>query len=235
MINDLHNAIGHLPLLFKPHPWHGIPIGDDAPREVTCFIEIVPTDTMKYELDKQTGYLKVDRPQQFSNVYPCLYGFIPQTYCGDRVAARSAERTGTAGIRGDRDPMDICVLTEKGNAHGGFLLRARAVGGLRMLDGDEADDKVLAVLENDLVFGQMEDVSQVPRGLVDRLRHYFLSYKQIPGAGPRKVQIAEVYDRAEAVEVIRRSIDDYRERFGAPEERARRLRQLLESAAERED
>jgi len=81
----------------------------------------------------------------------------------------------------------------------------------------------------------MEDVSQVPRGLVDRLRHYFLSYKQIPGAGPRKVQIAEVYDRAEAVEVIRRSIDDYRERFGAPEERARRLRQLLESAAERED
>ena len=91
--------------------------------------------------------------------------------------------------------MDICVLTEKGNAHGGFLLRARPVGGLRMLDGDEADDKVLAVLENDLVFGAMEDVAQVPGGLVDRLRHYFLSYKQIPGAGPRKVQIAEVYDR----------------------------------------
>jgi anti-sigma regulatory factor (Ser/Thr protein kinase) len=83
MASDLR----HLPLLFKPHPWHGIPIGDDAPRTVTCFIEIVPTDTVKYELDKETGYLKVDRPQKFSNICPSLYGFIPQTYCGERVGA----------------------------------------------------------------------------------------------------------------------------------------------------
>ncbi len=152
---------------------------------------------------------------------------MPQTYCGERVAARSSERTGLPGMRGDGDPMDICVLTEKGTAHGGFLLHARAVGGLRMVDGDEADDKVLAVLEQDLVFGKMQDVSQVPQGLVDRLRHYFLSYKQIPGAGARKVQIAEVYGREEAVEVLRRSIEDYRAKFGAPEERARKLREML--------
>ncbi|HYV68099.1 MAG TPA: inorganic diphosphatase, partial [Myxococcales bacterium] len=110
---------------------------------------------------------------------------------------------------------------------GGFLLHARIVGGLRMLDGDEADDKLLAVLEKDLVFGEMRDVSEVPQGLVDRLRHYFLSYKQLPGAGARKVRIAEVYGREEAVEVLRRSIEDYRAMFGAPEERARKLREIL--------
>ena len=109
MASDLR----HLPLLFKPHPWHGIPIGDDAPRTVTCFIEIVPTDTVKYELDKATGYLKVDRPQKFSNVCPTLYGFIPQTYCGEQVGAFCGERTGRQGIVGDGDPLDICVLTEK--------------------------------------------------------------------------------------------------------------------------
>ena len=215
-----------LPTLFQAHPWHGVTPGDPG-GFVNAYIEIVPSDVVKYELDKPSGHLRIDRPQRYSSLAPSLYGFIPQTYCGDRVAARCAERTGGSGIHGDRDPMDICVLTEKGNAHGGFLLRARPVGGLRMLDGDEADDKVLAVLENDLVFGAMEDVAQVPGGLVDRLRHYFLSYKQIPGAGPRKVQIAEVYGRAEAVEVIRRSIDDYREKFGDPEESARRLLQIV--------
>ena len=215
-----------LATLFQAHPWHGIGPGDPG-GVVNAYIEIVPSDVVKYELDKPSGQLRIDRPQRFSSLPPCLYGFIPQTYCGERVAARSAERTGSAGIRGDRDPMDICVLTEKNNAHGGFLLRARPVGGLRMVDSDEADDKVLAVLENDLVFGAMEDVSQVPAGLVDRLRHYFLSYKQIPGQGPRKVRIAEVYGRGEAVEAIRRSVDDYREKFGDPEERTRRLHHLL--------
>src|SRR5262249_44952591 len=72
-----------LSFLYRRHPWHGIAIGDDAPRRVTAFIEIVPTDTVKYELDKATGHLKIDRPQKFSNVYPTLYGLIPQTYCGE--------------------------------------------------------------------------------------------------------------------------------------------------------
>ena len=215
-----------LATLFQAHPWHGVPPGDPA-GVVNAYIEIVPSDVVKYELDKPSGHLRIDRPQRYSSLAPSLYGFIPQTYCGERVAARCAERTGIPGMRGDGDPMDICVLTEKGNAHGGFLLHARPVGGLRMVDGDEADDKVLAVLEQDLVFGKMQDISQVPQGLVDRLRHYFLSYKQLPGPGARKVQIAEVYGREEAVEVIRRSVDDYRAKFGAPEERARKLREML--------
>jgi inorganic pyrophosphatase len=220
-----------LATLFPAHPWHGVASGDPG-GFVNAYIEIVPSDVVKYELDKRSGHLRIDRPQRYSSLAPSLYGFIPQTYCGDRVAARSAERSGSPGIHGDGDPMDICVLTEKANAHGGFLLRAKPVGGLRMIDGEEADDKVLAVLENDLVFGAMEDIAQVPAGLVDRLRHYFLSYKQIPGAGPRKVRIAEVYGRVEATEVIQRSIDDYRDKFGDPQERERRLHHLLGAAGQ---
>jgi inorganic pyrophosphatase len=215
-----------LATMFQAHPWHGVAPGDPE-GVVNAYIEIVPSGVVKYELDKPSGHLRIDRPQRYSSLPPSLYGFIPQTYCGDLVAARCSERTGIPGLRGDQDPMDICVLTEKEIAHGGFLLHARPVGGLRMLDGDEADDKLLAVLEQDLVFGKMEDVSQVPKGLVDRLRHYFLSYKQLPGAGARKVHIAEVYGREEAVEVLRRSLEDYRAKFGAPEERARKLREML--------
>jgi inorganic pyrophosphatase len=211
MANDPHPL--YFPLLFKPHPWHGIPIGDDAPNTVTCFIEIVPADTVKYELDKQTGYLKVDRPQKFSNIYPSLYGFIPQTYCGEQVGAYCSERTGRSGIGGDGDPMDICVLTEKTFPHGDIILRAIPIGGLCMLDGNEADDKIIAVLEGDAVFGEWRQISDSPTALIDRLRHYFLTYKQVPGSSAPKVEIAAVYDREEAYDVIARSRSDYEAHF----------------------
>jgi inorganic pyrophosphatase len=187
----------HLPMLFKPHPWHGVPIGDDAPQKVTCFIEIVPGDTVKYELDKQTGYLKVDRPQQFSNVYPCLYGFIPQTYCGERIGAFCCERTGRT----------------ESFSHGDVILRAIPIGGLRMIDGNQADDKIIAVLEGDALHGSWRDVQDSPAALIDRLRHYFLTYKQAPGATRARVEITHVYDCAEAHEVIRRSRADYEAHF----------------------
>jgi inorganic pyrophosphatase len=212
--------------LLTAHPWHGIAPGDPE-NAFTVYVEIVPTDTVKYELDKESGHLRVDRPQLYSSQPPSLYGFVPQTYCGDLVAALSAERSGRAKLRGDGDPMDVCVLSEKAFAHGGFLLRAHAIGGLRMIDGEEADDKIIAVLEKDLGYGTIGDLPYAPKGLIDRLRHYFLSYKQIPGAGPRKVEISEVYGRDEAVEVLRRSIEDYRNSFGAPEEWLRRLHALL--------
>jgi len=215
-----------LATLFQAHPWHGIPSGDPA-GALNAYIEIITTDDVKYELDKVSGHLAIDRPQLYSSQPPALYGFIPQTYCGDQVAARCAERTGLRGIRGDRDPMDVCVFTEKAVAHGDILVKALAIGGLRMVDGDEADDKIVAVLEKDIVYGGIRDLSEVSQGVVDRLRHYFLSYKQIPGAGPRKVQIAELYGRDEAVEVIRRSLADYQAIFGAPEERARKLREFF--------
>ena len=215
MASDLR----HLPLLFKPHPWHGIPIGDDAPRTLSCFIEIVPTDTIKYELDKETGYLKVDRPQKFSNICPSLYGFIPQTYCGERVGAFCGARTGRQGIIGDGDPMDICVLTEKDISHGDIILKAIPIGGLRMIDGDEADDKIIAVLQNDALFGGWRDIADAPAAMVERLRHYFLTYKQVPGASPPRVEITDVYDRDEAYDVINRSRADYEAHFAKLKQR----------------
>ena len=213
-----------LALLFQAHPWHGVAPGDDAPRAVNCYIEIVPTDAVKYELDKRSGHLRVDRPQRFSSFPPTLYGFIPQSFCGDRVAELCR---GRGQIRGDGDPMDVCVLTEKPVSHGNLFVRARPVGGLRMIDGDEADDKIVAVLDADVAYGHIESISEIPEGLVDRLRHYFLPYKQLPQEAPRRVEIAAVYDRDEAHDVIRRSFEDYRALFGAPETRLRELRRLL--------
>ena len=199
---------------FQAHPWHGVSPGEKAPELVSAYIEIVPTDAVKYELDKASGHLKVDRPQRFSSMCPTLYGFIPQTFCGTEVAALCAERVGRVGIEGDGDPMDICVLSEKTFAHGSFFLNANPIGGLRMIDGQQADDKIIAVLESDLAYGRIENIADVPTGLIDRLKHYFLSYKQLPGDLPKRVEIADVYDREEAIEVIRRSLTDYRAKFG---------------------
>jgi inorganic pyrophosphatase len=199
----------------RAHPWHGVDPGSDAPRVLTAYIEIVPTDAVKYELDKESGILKIDRPQQFSNVCPTLYGFVPRTLCGDEVGRFCAERTGRGGIVGDGDPMDVCVLTERPITHGDILVRARPIGGLRMIDGHEADDKILAVLENDAVYGTFQDIGDCPAALVERLRHYFLTYKQAPDVAPRRVEITHVYDRADAHEAIRRSRLDYDRRFGS--------------------
>jgi inorganic pyrophosphatase len=201
-------------VLFQAHPWHGVTPGKEAPQMVNVYVEIVPTDAVKYELDKESGHLHVDRPQRFSSMCPSLYGFIPQTFCGEQVAQLCAERTGTRDIKGDGDPLDICVLTEKTFAQGNFFLQARPIGGLRMIDGEQADDKIIAVLEADLAYGHMKDIDECPKGLVDRLKHYFLSYKQLPGDAPRRVEIVDVYDRAEALDVITRSLGDYRKLFG---------------------
>jgi inorganic pyrophosphatase len=196
-------------LRFRGHPWHGVSIGKHAPRVVTAYIEIVPTDTVKYEMDKRTGILRMDRPQQYSNVCPSLYGFLPRTLCAERIGALCAERTGRTGIVGDGDPMDVCVLTEKEITHGDILVPAIPIGGLRMIDGTEADDKILAVLQDDALFGSFEDVSDCPGPLVDRLRHYFLTYKQGPDRVGHVVEITHVYGRDEAHEAIRRSQEDY--------------------------
>ena len=195
--------------LFQAHPWHGVSPGPRTPELLNAYIEIVTTDAVKYELDKASGHLRVDRPQRFSSMCPTLYGFIPQTYCGREVAELVESRTGLTGVEGDKDPMDICVLSEKTFVHGSFFLRARPIGGLRMIDGQQADDKIIAVLEDDLAYGRILEVADVPQGLIDRLKHYFLSYKQLPGDEPKKVEITHVYDRAEALDVIVRSLRDY--------------------------
>lgn len=201
--------------LFKAHPWHGVDAGPEAPDVVTAYIEIVPTDTVKYEIDKASGHLKVDRPQQFSNVCPALYGFIPRTFCGERVAAFSHARTNLPTLEGDGDPMDICVLSEKAFSHGDFLLQAVPVGGLRLIDRGQADDKIIAVLKGDAAYGHCREIGDLPGALVERLKHYFLTYKLSPGTGRQAVEITHTYGRAEACEVIELSREDYRRRFPA--------------------
>jgi len=202
-----------LGLLFKAHPWHGVDAGPDAPNVVTAYIELVPSDTVKYEIDKASGHLKIDRPQQFSNVCPTLYGFIPRTFCGERVAAFSQSHTDLPTLECDGDPMDICILSEKAFSHGDFLLQAIPLGGLRLIDHGQADDKIIAVLKGDAAYGQAREIADIPEALIERLKHYFLTYKRPPEAERGAVEIAEVYGRTEACEVIERSREDYRRKF----------------------
>jgi len=200
-------------LCFKAHPWHGVPIGDGWPEVINAYVEIVPTDTVKYEMDKASGILKIDRPLRFSNICPAPYGLVPQTYCGDRVAGLLSRRSARPGISGDGDPLDVCVLTEKAISHGDILLQAIPIGGLSMVDHNEADDKIVAVMKDDVAFGEWRDISDVPRPVIDRLEHYFLTYKRPPGATKSTTKITLVYDRQEAYRVIRASHEDYEEKF----------------------
>lgn len=206
--------------IFRAHPWHGIPAGEKSPEQVNCYIEIVSTDTVKYELDKEWGILKLDRPQQYSNHCPSLYGFIPQTYCGKHIADLSMQKTGLKSIVGDGDPLDICVLTEKNIFHGDILLKAIPIGGLRLIDQNQADDKIISVLVNDFIYGSITDISECSSNIIDRLRHYFITYKEtLTEVEKRKVTITHVYGSDEAKEVIKRSqLDylDYKEAFLKP-------------------
>jgi inorganic pyrophosphatase len=194
---------------WRPHPWHGLEVGPQPPGLVHAYIEITPFDSVKYELDKTTGYLRVDRPQRSSALPPTLYGFIPRTYCGRRIGALMPGAT-----HGDGDPLDICVISERPINRAEVILNARIVGGLPMLDGGEADDKIIAVLNNDHLWAHVEDITELPRVLVERLRHYFSTYKLVPGEASQ-VTIDDAYDRQHAEAVIRAAIADYEEEYGS--------------------
>lgn len=194
---------------FTSHPWHGVAIGPDAPSVVTAFIEIVPSDTIKYEIDKASGLMKVDRPQKYSSLCPTLYGFIPQTYCDENVRLLARDKK---VVRGDRDPLDICVFTERSIAANGFLVRTRPIGGLRLIDDEEADDKIISVMADDPLYANITTLKELPQALIDRLRHYFLTYKDFPGR-KQKVEIGAVYERDEALNVIKAAIADYDSKF----------------------
>lgn len=200
-------------LLLRSHPWHGIPIGDKFPATVNTYIETVPTDTVKYEIDKKSGFLKVDRPQKYSSICPTLYGFIPQTYCGQRIADFCIEKTGREGIVGDDDPLDICILTEKTITHGDVMLRAIPIGGFRMIDKGQADDKIIAVMHGDTLYKKWRDIGDCPQGFIDRLRHYFVTYKELPNTIDPICEITHVYGKEEAHEIINRSREDYKDVF----------------------
>lgn len=194
---------------WRPHPWHGLSAGDDAPRIVNVFVEITPFDLIKYEVDKVSGYLKVDRPQRTSSQPPALYGFIPQTYCAERVTHLSP-----GAERGDGDPLDICILSERPISKSEVLIPARVIGGLQLHDRGEADDKIIAVLQGDYVWGEATDITDVPEVLVERLEHYFSTYKLVPGE-PKRITIAARYGFDHAAAVVHAAMEDYRAHFGS--------------------
>ena len=192
---------------YRPHPWHGLEVGPEPPEVLNAFIEITPFDLMKYEVDKVSGYLRVDRPQRSSSQHPTLYGFVPRTYCAERVA-----KLAPPAKRGDGDPLDICVLSERNIARNEIIVRCRVIGGLQMIDHGEADDKIIAVLDNDYVWGQARNIDAVPAVFIERLQHYFLTYKLLPGE-PAKVRIAQTYGRSHALRVVRAAMADYQANF----------------------
>lgn len=198
---------------YVAHPWHGINIGEKQPELVNAFIEIIPSDAIKYEVDKDSGYILIDRPQKFSNHMPCMYGFLPQTYCDRQVAEFCEEKTGKTGILGDEDPLDICVLSERTVDRGNIIAEAIPVGGFRMIDGGEADDKIIAVLKGDQAYGNIKDINDLPKLVVDRAKHFFLTYKDLEGS-TKNVEITHTYGPDEAKEVIKRSYNDYQAKYG---------------------
>ncbi len=194
---------------WRPHPWHGLDVGPEPPRIVHAFIEITPFDLIKYEVDKATGYLRVDRPQRTSSLPPALYGLVPRTFCANRVGSLSGSNR-----KGDGDPLDICVLSERPISRSEVILNARVIGGIHMIDHQEADDKIVAVLLNDPLWGNARDISEVPDVLVERLRHYFATYKMIPGTAA-EVSIERIYDHTHAEKVVEAAMKDYEEHFGS--------------------
>lgn len=195
---------------WRPHPWHGLEVGPNPPRMVHAFIEISPFDLVKYEVDKVTGYLRVDRPSRTSSQPPALYGFIPRTYCGERVASLMPRAR-----RGDGDPLDICVLSERPITKSEVIVNVRVIGGLPMIDGGEADDKIIGVLATDNIWSHVNDLDELPQALVHRLHHYFSTYKIMPGEAEEQVSIDGWYGRKHAETVIEAAIEDYRDEFGA--------------------
>jgi len=193
---------------FRPHPWHGLEAGPNLPTVVNAYIEITPYDLVKYEVDKATGYLRVDRPQRTSSQPPTLYGFVPRTFCGERVSALSPTST-----QGDGDPPDICVISERPINRAEVILKAKVIGGVQMIDHDEADDKIVGVLANDQFWGHTSDITDLPDALVERLRHYFLTYKMAPSRAA-SVSVESIYGQAHAIKVVEASLADYQDEYG---------------------
>jgi inorganic pyrophosphatase len=169
---------------------------------------MTPFDFIKYEVHKVTGYLYVDRPQRTTSTPPVLYGFIPRTYCAERTRSLSKN-----AVSGDGDPLDICVISERPINRSEIFLNAIVVGVLQLLDHEEADDKIIAVLENDHIYGHIQDVEELPTVLVERLKHYFQTYKMVEGEEP-KIEIIGVFGKEKAQKIVSAAMEDYIEAFG---------------------
>jgi inorganic pyrophosphatase len=173
------------------HPWHGVPPGDQAPRIVNAVIEIPQGSRAKYEIDKDSGLLKLDRIIYSSFYYPCNYGFIPQTY-GD-----------------DKDPLDILVITSQ-PVQAMCLMQAKVIGVMQMIDSGDADDKIIAVAQNDPSVNHYNNIEEIPPHFFEELRHFFEEYKKLEN---KSVQVNEFGDKAKALAIIEDSFQLYKDNF----------------------
>jgi inorganic pyrophosphatase len=173
------------------HPWHGVSPGESAPRIVNAVIEIPKGSRAKYEIDKASGLLKLDRVIYSSFMYPINYGFIPQTL-GD-----------------DKDPLDILVLSSI-SVQPLCLMEARILGVMQMVDHGDADDKIIAVATNDPSVNYMNNIEELPQHFFNELRNFFEEYKKLEN---KVVKVEEFQDKASALKIIETALDLYKETF----------------------
>ena len=173
------------------HPWHGLSYGEAAPRIVNAVIEIPQGSRAKYEIDKESGLLKLDRVIYSSFYYPCNYGFIPQTY-GD-----------------DKDPLDILVITTL-PVQALCLMEAKVVGVMQMIDSGDADDKIIAVAAKDPGVNHYNNIEELPKHFFLELRNFFEEYKKLEN---KIVKVEEFQDKAAALKIVTDALDLYKETF----------------------
>ena len=173
------------------HPWHSVPYGDQAPRIVNAVIEIPKGSRAKYEIDKPSGLLKLDRVIYSSFYYPTNYGFIPQTY-GD-----------------DKDPLDILVISSL-EIVPLCLVTAKVIGVMQMIDGGDADDKIIAVAAHDPSINYINNIEELPKHFFDEMRHFFQEYKRLEN---KEVVVEEFQDKSRALKIVEEAIELYKTTF----------------------
>lgn len=173
--------------LDQNNPWHKVNIGEDAPKIVNGIIEIPKNTRAKYELDKASGLLMLDRVLYSSMYYPANYGFIPQTYCDDK------------------DPLDILVLSQI-TIVPMCIVSAKVIGVMRMLDNGELDDKIIAVAANDMSVNHLNDISELPPHFFKELKNFFEDYKKLE---KKTVKIEEFQNATVAYNIVQQSMNDY--------------------------
>lgn len=174
------------------NPWHDVSFGENVPEVVNGIIEIPKGSRAKYELDKDSGMIKLDRVLFSSVYYPANYGFIPQTYCEDH------------------DPLDILIISQV-KIVPMCLVEAKVIGVMRMIDGGEADDKIIAVAKEDTSVNHINDISELPPHFISELKSFFEDYKKLEN---KSVVVEQFQDHKVAQEIIQQAIVDYKEKFG---------------------
>jgi inorganic pyrophosphatase len=173
------------------HPWHSLLPGEKIPEFVNAVIEIPMGSKVKYELDKKSGLIRVDRILYGAVFYPANYGFIPQTWCEDK------------------DPLDILVLCQE-PVHPRSIMEARVIGSMAMIDGGDADDKIIGVHTTDPAYMDYTDISQLPPFMLNELRKFFEDYKKLEAN--KETAVDEFFGRFDAQHIVKKALEDYRER-----------------------